>query len=434
MTSILFQRFFANHGFRRLHSFMASPDIARTDSSLCSFLIKAKAQYLQAQSNTHEWTIVMGNEAGDLDSIASAIAFAWIESAKSSCIPLIQMAREDLILRPENMHALALAGIQNPAEELLTLSDISPSSFPPSIKFALVDHNRLGAAFPSQAPVVAVIDHHDDEGLYTETAHPRKVAPAGSCASHVAQMLLLPAAGDDAMLPVRDVSTLLLSAILIDTNCLKPGGKALDVDREAVRNLIPRSAMDSPSLLTDELPAAVRRLSDELASKKLDVSHLSTWDLLRRDYKEYTFSLNWIQPVPSSIHAGLASVSVGLKDLADLENAADKWMATRNLTVFGVLTSFRDAEKLGKTSGKPKHRREMAWFIRSSDKAPADELASRLQKGLEQSEEIRARRHEQVALEGKPSGMRAMAYEQGNAQATRKASAPLLRSIMESKQ
>lgn len=390
----------------------------------------------------------------DLDSVASSIAYAWIQSEvhKKPTIPLIQLERDDLDLRAENIHALGLAGLKEPKEQLLYLTDLADIQPFPSHQFALVDHNRLGARYESPtAHVIAVIDHHDDEGLYKETANPRTIAPAGSCASHVASLCPneVPA----------EIATLLLSAILIDTGGLKPGGKALLLDVHAAGFLASRSTF-APSLpskllaslvddhktksdLLYETPA-IRDLTATLSSKKGDVSHLSGRDLLRRDYKDYTFVLPWADN--QSVNAGLSTVPLSLeawgKD-GKLEEAAISWMKDRNIVILGVLTSFRDGSKPG-LSGKGKHRREMAWVVHDhgANVSGADgasnidftKLSTVLWKGLEDSGELKLKKHKKFDLEkaGKlPEGAKARVYNQGNADATRKVTAPLLRSILE---
>ncbi|KAJ7704285.1 hypothetical protein B0H17DRAFT_6984 [Mycena rosella] len=431
----------------------SAPDV----SSLANFLVTAKEKYLSdiraTPSKGGEWTVVMGNEAGDLDSVASSIAYAWIQSEiqKRPSIPVIQIARDDLNLRAENIHALKLAGINDPAQQLLSVTEIQDVKPFPSNTFALVDHNRLGGAFSTENPsanVIAVIDHHEDEHLHPD-ADPRIVAPAGSCSSHVANLY-----PRDAEMPT-ELAILLLSAILIDTGGLRAGGKALQPDHDAAAYLIPLSTLRSSmspstlSILSKQPPPnpamfadipEVKQLSDDLAAKKSDVSHLGAWDLLRRDYKEYTYTLNW-HPATPAIKAGLATVPVKLKSWGSggtLEGEAQRWMEHQGLSVLGVLTSFRDAGKLKLGgSGKGKHRREMAWFVRDAEAQglQLDALAARLWKGLEGSEELKVTRHKRMSLSssaGVPPGVRAMVYKQGNADATRKTTAPLLKNIMES--
>lgn len=134
-------------------------------SDLAQFLSSSKKNFLE---NPTECSVVMGNEAGDLDSLASSIAYAWFNSNIHGhpTVPLIQIEHEDLILRPENIHALQAAGIHHPRDQLLCLTDVAHLKPFPTRSFMLVDHNRLGQAFTSNAPVTAVIDHHEDEGMW----------------------------------------------------------------------------------------------------------------------------------------------------------------------------------------------------------------------------------------------------------------------------
>ncbi|KAJ6481722.1 hypothetical protein C8R45DRAFT_310634 [Mycena sanguinolenta] len=441
---------------RRLSTLLTGKPLgppASESSSLANFLSTSKEKYLAdiraTPSKGAEWIVVMGNEAGDLDSVASSIAYAWVQSEiqKKPCVPLIQIGQDDLNLRAENLYALKLAGISDPQKQLLSITDLDGVQPFPSTTFALVDHNRLGNTFTKENPntrVVAVIDHHADEHENaTDGADPRKVAPAGSCASHVATLY-----PKEAEIP-RELATLLLSAILIDTGGLVPGGKALQVDHEAASYLIPRSTLSesiSSGTLSSISPtnpemlssiAEVKRLSDALSVQKFDVSHLGAWDLLRRDYKEYTHTLNW-HPGTPTIKAGLATVPVKLRSWGSdgkLERESQRWMEHRGLSVLGVLTSFRDTKKFGK-SGNGKHRREMAWFVRDNSESTLqlDELAARLWKGLEANEEIKVTKHKMDLAKSKeiPPSVRAKAYRQGNANATRKATAPLLKNILES--
>ncbi|TFY53466.1 hypothetical protein EVG20_g10102 [Dentipellis fragilis] len=391
-----------------------------TQTNLSHFLELQKVNYLKAvaQGQAKQWTVVMGNEAGDLDSLASSIAYAWYatNAKRTLTIPLIRTPRDDFALRAENQHALALAGI-DPARDLLCMDD-APTS--PSDKFALVDHNALAPRYAAACPdarVVAVIDHHEDEGLYTDTADPRVITvPTGSCASLIAR-LLSDACPDGTTTP-PELATLLLAAILIDTGGLKPGGKATPVDRDAAAYLAPLSSVWAPpsptrsAFRTQPAPPpplqdtpALQRLTAELLAKKFSLAHLGTRDLLRRDYKE-----------TPRLWAG-----------------AEAWMDERGLDVLGVLTSFRDERTLGK-SGKGKQKRQQLWVVRAADA----ELALRLWKGLEDSKELKLKKKDlkqYVGMAGAEAGAskRARAYKQGNADATRKATAPIARAIVEGK-
>ncbi|KAG6908259.1 hypothetical protein DXG01_005524 [Tephrocybe rancida] len=428
--------------------------------ALVQFLTTSKEKYLRDIHSTppkgNEWTVVMGNEAGahqdmiDLDSIASSIAYAWFQSEvhKKPTIPLLQLERDDLDLRAENTYALSVAGITEPKEQLLFLTDLAPFSLTtpatpfPSHAFALVDHNSLGAAYTFNNPtatVTAILDHHADEGQHP-AASPRTITPAGSCTSHVAALF--------SEIPTP-VATLLLTGILIDTNGLKAGGKALPVDHLAAGFLAPRSTL--ASLLPDTLltalhadPAAdqedlrstsaIKDLTSKLRELKGGVGHLSARDLLRRDYKEYVLEV----PGAGPVRAGLASVPLRLRGWK-LPEAAGPWMTEREIHVLGVLTSFKAGKK-----GKGKHRREMAWVVLDTGKKGDSEgaqgidvkkLAKKLWKGLEASNDLKVKlKKKKYDMEkgGKlPDGARSRTYNQGNVDANRKVTAPLMKNILE---
>ncbi|TRM66880.1 hypothetical protein BD626DRAFT_565948 [Schizophyllum amplum] len=416
----------------RITSHLNGSKALKEDQHLAKLIASHKAQYLNdvKSSKGKDWTVVMGNEAADLDSIASSIAYAWVQTVvhHQPTIAYIQCERDDYSLRPENLHALHLAGFNDPATQLLCASDLATYRPFPSTRFALVDHNRLGTQFSDGNPdahVAAIVDHHEDEGLHKD-ADPRVVAPSGSCAAHVAGLLPdnLPA----------ELATLVIAAILIDTSGLRPGGKATDVDRAAVARLLPHSTLSSEQSLTGpelhDVPS-VSELAQALQTKKADVAALSAWDLLRRDYKEYTYRPSWLSSAPE-IRAGLATVPLSLKAWAKggvLESEGVRYMDARGLSVLGVLTTFQ--------SKKGKHKRQMAWVVRASPHGSSsidvDAIATHLWTGLEGSSDMcvtplksfEPHRWEETG------SIHIRVYKQGNAKATRKAVAPLLKKIMD---
>ncbi|KAL0066881.1 Exopolyphosphatase [Marasmius tenuissimus] len=476
---------------------------------LADFLASSKQKYLSSilsapKLSRNEWTVVMGNESGDLDTIACAIAYAYHQThhLHKPTIPLIRIHRNDLKLRAENMYALALAGVNEPENQLLLLSDIPESKWPQR-EFALVDHNRLAPEFDwvdeneEKSRVVAVIDHHADEGLYKNDDHvakPRLIFPAGSCASLVASYILDNNTNTEKDTIPPEISMLLLSAILIDTN-LKPtstGGKATELDFHAaaalVRNAIfpdeiskddvaallktlpeinatapfgqamsppvPSPSQDSESIIQLLRSASpLSTLSETLTSKKFDVSHLSVRELLKRDYKEYDYAVQ-LSSDPSdktTIKGGLSTVPVGLTKWAGTGEEGNldallaegvNYMSERGTSVLGVLTQFRKEKR--KDGKRGKNKREMAWLIRTDapSSSVADAVAQKIFTAFEESEEIRAGRHKKFEKYTKSSksspvpharydNLIIKVYKQGNAHATRKATAPVLRRALE---
>ncbi|KAI5120029.1 hypothetical protein M0805_004658 [Coniferiporia weirii] len=443
--------------------------------TLSEFLLSNKQQYLSAihGGKGREWVVVMGNEAGDLDSVASSIAYSWFLATvnKLPSVALIQTPREDIKLRPENVHAFSLASLTPDHKELLYIDDI-PSSVPfPSNRYALVDHNVLLPRFSEgndDATVVAVLDHHSDEGLYKGTADPRTIVSSGSATSIVARHFQLSDPnGELQILP--ELATLLFCGALLDTSGLKPGGKAVALDYESAAYLFPRShlASSGPFDVSESAASAAspwRSLSQELQERKSSVAHLSSTDLLRRDYKQYEWTPLWgADSERRSIHIGLSTVPLGLKSwlprgVSEFWDSVDRFMDERNLDVLGILTTFH-SEKKGKEGGHKsqtdakkkhaekkhetgeakdekvgKHKRQVLFVVRE---LPGGGLEERLWAGLEGSGELELKRRpiqkytKDASTDGGIDNRKARAYKQHNTKATRKTVAPLLKQIIE---
>lgn len=276
------------------------------------------------------WCI--GNESGDLDSLASAIAYAYLMSLVDpygpQIVPVLQTRRADLRLRMENLLALKRAGID--ANDIVCLDDVSHAPMSEG-GVALVDHNEPTGPFVS-AEVIAIIDHHVDAHKYMHCA-PRIVCnpdEAASCSSVLTDYFRaqLPAA-----IP-KDAADLLLSAMEIDTLHFSADAKrAQRADYTARDCLIPESSFAGNT-------SALDAYCDELLSAKNDVSHLSTQELLRRDYKAFESS-TW--------RVGVASIPISLEDFESRGGAAfiddfGVYAAEKKLDVLVTLSGFRDEQ------------------------------------------------------------------------------------------
>ncbi|GAA5910637.1 hypothetical protein JCM8208_007455 [Rhodotorula glutinis] len=427
-------------------------------------------------NSTRDWVVAVGNEAGDLDSLASALAYAHFaaqrEPASSSrrFVPLILTARTDLHLRPENILALEAAGVTS--DLLVTVDDLPSSPRSPlaaGASFALVDHNSLLAPFRSNpsdpadptddARVASIVDHHADEGRHLG-ASPRRIEVTGSCSSLVADHFLATAAngnvhGDlDVPTPVAD---LLLSSIMIDTRLklVADGGKATPLDVSALHALLPLSSFattssvmnaSSPSATDPPSTAALAALkahNDRLGHAKEDVAHLSARDLLRRDYKEYLVSgvrygLSTV-PLPlSTLLDADPSTALGRSDrVAQLVAAVRSWMDERELDMAGVLTSYVHVKR--KSGKEGKHRRELALVLRGGA-AHAAALEGVFE-ALEGDDVLQLKDWKDASEYGVAEGGwkegdgevrdRWRIWQQGNDRATRKQVAPSMKSAVE---
>ena len=440
---------------------------------LTQWLQLNKASFLAhvEYNGAKKWTIVMGNEAGgrfhpphqisliadpqttsshsDLDSCASAIGYSYLTPEKPT-IGLIQTPRADLQLRAENIRAFELAGIS--LDDLLCIDDIGVPPSKLASSFALVDYNSLLPYWDRpDAKVVGIIDHHDDEGKHTD-ASPRNITvPLGSCASLVTETFKDAFTPDDkGTTPPQELATLLLSAIYVDTSGLKPHGKAKHIDETAatfLEKFAGYTSLNDPA----EGPAFRKATASELVATKHNVARLPTRDLLRRDYKEFTFKtaddvalLVGLSTVPLSTKEWLAREA---QNQPGYRKSLEAWALERKLDVVGVLTTYKSANK-------GHHRRELLILVGgaitepllsvgSEIKGNIDTLADALAKGLESQKELelelRELKDEFADIAG-PPGEHAHAeqvagvvlfWRQHNTDATRKIIAPAFRTIIE---
>ncbi|KAI3618522.1 hypothetical protein CBS9595_002885 [Malassezia furfur] len=330
--------------------------------ALPAFLSWAKHEalaHLAGEAPATRLVLIMGNDAGDLDSAASAIALSYVLAhapayaaglgfpAGTAFVPLVQTPRADLAQRRENLLVYEALGV--PLDALLTIDDLgvdvgrsvalSPHA---NVGLGLVDHARLAPAWGTARHVDLVVDHHEDDGAYLD-ARLRVVRapsrdPVGSCASLVADVYA-DALRDTGARMDRAVADLLLSAIVLDTNHVRmaPAGKATPTDAEAFVRLVPASsfafdaaprfaqaaarfgAQTTPAPdadgaagaaapgVTRDAQAHTRAWARALRAVKGDVAHLDTAALLARDLKTL-----WAPTPRGRVMLGVASVPVSV--------------------------------------------------------------------------------------------------------------------------
>jgi len=119
--------------------------------TLDAFLVAAKEALQSARSNKTAITLVLGNEHPDLDSIASAIIFAYFRTASPPqngwspiYIPALNERRTDLLHQALLMRVLPHASIE--LQHLVALEDLVMSGTKSGLqedltRFFFVDHN-----------------------------------------------------------------------------------------------------------------------------------------------------------------------------------------------------------------------------------------------------------------------------------------------------
>ncbi|MDD9301614.1 MAG: DHH family phosphoesterase [Desulfobacter sp.] len=349
-------------------------------------------QYLaQSRTKTDHKAIdlvVMGNEACDLDSMVSSIVLAYTMAAKQQngcCIPLLPIKRGDFRLRPEAVDLFKLAKID--LQPLVFLDDIEPDGFMARTKnIILVDHNQLSRAFESHGPKISMIlDHHKDQGLYPQAK--KTIQAVGSCATLVGERLIKKHPELVAPCP----GLLLLGAILLDTVNLDPkAGRVTPKDKAMAAAL----AKFSPSGLTP--------FFNHLQSTRFSTKDLSSFDLLKRDYKAYGFKdFRW----------GIGSALVCLEAWEKRENnlglAFESYARSKNLDLLGCMIAY-------KAQG---FHRQMVLYAKNG--AVHDGVVRFLEKKLDF--EPYTLKHKIGGLNGKISF-----YAQKNLEISRKKLAPIL--------
>lgn len=336
-------------------------------------------------------TIVMGNEAADLDSMASALTYAWylyLSDPSSNPYPLINIPKDDFKLRTEAVYLFKEAGVN--IDQLLFAEDLDLLRLKESgkLKLILVDHNKIGSDQEElNNSVVGIIDHHADEKSYPPDAN-ADIRPVGSAATMVAELILK----NQKKSLEKSSGTLLLGTILLDTVNLDPAaGRVTDSDLEAARAIIKMTGLDQ------------KKLFDKLQFEKFNVSSLGSYDLLRKDYKEWQLG---------SVKCGIAAVLQPIEKWVQKDPAiakeCERYLKERNLDVLFGMNAFT----------APEFTRQLVVYI------PEKELRSRTIAFLESAS---------MGLEKLDLGVAGIAvyYNQKNLGISRKKLQPLLKDFFE---
>ncbi|KAJ1817331.1 Exopolyphosphatase [Coemansia sp. RSA 2599] len=305
-------------------------------------------------------TLVLGNESADLDSMVSSISLAYTLSQPGEvpAIPIINVNRSDMALRADCSLLLTatLQGSGGSLEDLTFIDDFDLPSIvsqyvpkenyvvPGELEIWLADHNAPASRQRYLEPYVkGIVDHHVDEGRCLG-AGTRVIDMVGSCASLVGAIIR-----DKEEYVDPGLAKMILAPILLDTADLSvEARKATDRDRACVSWLVPQvqwsevsasvSKEGDESLTLDV--ASTRELYKTLDKLKGQVSHLSSRDLLRKDYKQWQ-----VADMSGSVwNVGISSVGYRLQKWikrdgqAAIVDAVDAWIKEQGLDIALVMT------------------------------------------------------------------------------------------------
>ncbi|PHH62406.1 hypothetical protein CDD81_7202 [Ophiocordyceps australis] len=375
---------------------------------LASFLAQATAA-LRAPLPS-PLTFVVGNESADLDSVCAAIVYAYLSSHRAPSrlhVPLVNVQREDLAIRPELTAVLGRAGLA--PDCLPTLSDlprhVADGEPCHGVGWVLVDHNvPTGIIARAAKTLSGCIDHHDDEKVVPAAAQPRVIETCGSCTSLVVHVC----ADDWDALSCRDpdgdvpLAIVALAPILADTSNLEAKDLLRDKDLRAAAMLEAKLAPCHDFDRTD--------FFNSIKTAMGDLSSLSLADILRKDYKQ------WGDLGISSIGQSLSWLISKAGGHLPLLDGLAAWARHRHIKVLAIMTLHNKdghfERQLVVWGFGPAARRTVAAFAHTAAGPlrlkpwPAE---AGLDSGFDDAENLR------------------FAWSQGNCRASRKAVAPLLR-------
>lgn len=303
---------------------------------------------------------VIGNEAGDADSIISALTLAYIESTQEmiESTPIVSIPKADLSSqRPDVKLLLELAGIRNATNELIFVDDFLINHDANTASVSLVDHNAIEEKFQGKNwTVVEIVDHHCDQGYYETTCsgHARTIAFADGKALVASACTLVAERLSKVCNPLypASVGLLLLGVILLDSvNLADDVGKVTQRDRDAVASLLENTdwqdlPVESQIILgmdSSSLEPNTEAVFDVLQNAKYDTvfwKSLSVIDALRYDYKEFVFESNLF---------GVSTVLMPLEDFFHKDHVAQgilRYMAQVNIHFLGIMFAFENEGQL----------------------------------------------------------------------------------------
>jgi len=259
-------------------------------------------------------TVVMGNQACDLDSGVSCLTLAFHRATAqpgTTVLPVFNINSQDFSLKTELVAVLAEENIH--AEHLIFRDTLDLASMK-NLQLVLVDHNVLTEEDKElESRVVEIIDHHAKETDHENAT----IEPVGSCSSLVLKQILTENPSFQDLTCMR----MTLKTILLDTVELQPAAKRVTpLDVEMVEKC-------EEVLGPQDRGEMFRRLMEE----KCRVDHLTPGQLCRRDLKVVS---------KDGVRIALSSVPMLARqwtELAGVEKEVEQFLSAGEFTVLLVI-------------------------------------------------------------------------------------------------
>ena len=356
--------------------------------------------------------VVLGNEAGDADSIISALALAYVESISNHPMtPIVSVPRDDLCLRREAVLLMDLAQVDT--AKLRYIDDEEVFRKPRFV--TLVDHNRL--TIGADWTVTEIVDHHFDEqshehvvGRLRDIAFENDKALVGSTCTLVAERLFTTLQPPYA----SQVSIALLGVILLDTLNMSPAaGKGTQRDQVAIDELVSKtdwSTLEGSHFIKQDGVIDTDKLYESLRKCKFDLGfwkQLSARDALRLDYKRFQAPMGQV--------FGSSSILLDMDSLLTKPNFVEETISYMNESEIPLLTVL-GLKLIGQST-----QREL--LLCGSDRNLVNNIADYI---LTNPAAKKAMQSEEKALEKDTGALVVRHFQQGNPKASRKQVAPIL--------
>ena len=314
-------------------------------------------------------TFVIGNEAGDADSIISSLTYAFLKNFLSlddevqpkiaklrmPVFPIISVRRDEAHLRRDVELLLAEVGLQ--LSDLICLDEchISRLASDNKLDLILVDHNKLAGSVSAQFGerehrddmIKEILDHHED-GRFHLSASVREIAfdsekmkpGVASTCTIVAEKFLEP---QNIKALTSDIATLLIAVITLDSLNMDPIQK-----RGTPRD---KHALDSLQLMFPKIQRD--RLYGMLTNAKTDPifwESLSARDAVRIDRKDFSFKKVTDFGVTDVKGDGLYAISSVLQSASSFLRKGDLDSVLQNAFYCKLPEASNDEEPLSCTS------------------------------------------------------------------------------------
>lgn len=203
---------------------------------------------------------IIGHKNPDTDTVCSAIAYQDFLSAKGI-----------------DCKAYALGGLNNETKFVLERFRVDPpqriDELPHNSEIILVDHNEEdhGIDNVNDLEIVEIIDHHKVK-IETDRPITIQIEPLGSSCSIIAKKYF----GAEMKIS-REIASLMIAGIISDTLFYR-SPTTTEIDKELVEKLNKFAEIED-----------LEAFSMEMFNAKSDIKEFSTEELIKLDYKIYTF-------------------------------------------------------------------------------------------------------------------------------------------------